>query len=45
VSVQTIRAVFENEEGVLKIGRDGTRTGATRRCEFLKLWLHESTRG
>jgi hypothetical protein len=26
VSVQTIREVFRHEEGVLKIGRDGTRT-------------------
>ena len=29
VSVQTIRSVFQNEEGVLKIGRDGTRTRRT----------------
>jgi hypothetical protein len=26
VSVQTIRAIFQREEGVLKIGRDGTRS-------------------
>jgi len=26
VSVQTVRQIFENEEGVLKIGREGTRT-------------------
>jgi hypothetical protein len=26
VSIQTIREVFKNEEGVLKIGSDGTRT-------------------
>jgi hypothetical protein len=35
VSVQTIRAVFENEEGVLKIGRDGTRT--RRRYKTLRI--------
>jgi hypothetical protein len=26
VSVQTIREIFQREEGVLKIGRDGTRS-------------------
>jgi hypothetical protein len=26
VSVQTVREIFQNEDGVLKIGRDGTRT-------------------
>jgi hypothetical protein len=26
VSVQTIREIFKGEEGVLKIGRDGTRS-------------------
>jgi hypothetical protein len=26
VSVQTIRELFKNEEGVLKIGSEGTRT-------------------
>ena len=26
VSVQTIREIFQREEGVIKIGRDGTRT-------------------
>lgn len=26
VSIQTIREIFRREEGVLKIGRDGTRT-------------------
>jgi hypothetical protein len=26
VSVQTIREIFKDEEGVLKIGKDGTRT-------------------
>jgi hypothetical protein len=29
VSVQTVREIFQNEEGVLKIGRDGTRTRRT----------------
>ena len=35
VSVQTVRQVFENEEGVLKIGRDGTRT--RRRYKTLRI--------
>ena len=35
VSVQTIREIFEREEGVLKIGRDGTRT--RRRYKTLRI--------
>lgn len=35
VSVQTIREIFQNEEGVLKIGRDGTRT--RRRYKTLRI--------
>ena len=29
VSVQTVREIFKSEEGVLKIGKDGTRTRRT----------------
>jgi hypothetical protein len=35
VSVQTIREIFEREEGVLKIGRDGSRT--RRRYKTLRI--------
>ena len=35
VSVQTVREIFQNEEGVLKIGRDGTRT--RRRYKTLRI--------
>ncbi len=35
VSVQTIREIFQNEDGVLKIGRDGTRT--RRRYKTLRI--------
>ena len=35
VSIQTIREIFQNEEGVLKIGRDGTRT--RRRYKTLRI--------
>lgn len=35
VSVQTVREIFEREEGVLKIGRDGTRT--RRRYKTLRI--------
>jgi hypothetical protein len=35
VSVQTIRELFKNEEGVLKIGPDGTRT--RRRYKTLRI--------
>jgi hypothetical protein len=35
VSIQTIRQIFESEEGVLKIGRDGTRT--RRRYKTLRI--------
>lgn len=35
VSVQTIREIFQREEGVLKIGRDGTR--ARRRYKTLRI--------
>jgi hypothetical protein len=35
VSVQTIREIFQREEGVLKIGRDGTRN--RRRYKTLRI--------
>jgi len=35
VSVQTVREIFQNEDGVLKIGRDGTRT--RRRYKTLRI--------
>jgi hypothetical protein len=35
VSVQTIREIFKSEEGVLKIGRDGTRN--RRRYKTLRI--------
>lgn len=35
VSVQTIRQIFDSEEGVLKIGRNGTRT--RRRYKTLRI--------
>jgi hypothetical protein len=35
VSVQTIREIFQREEGVLKIGRDGTRS--RRRYKTLRI--------
>lgn len=35
VSVQTIRQMFEEEDGVLKVGRDGTRT--RRRYKTLRI--------
>ncbi|HXJ11726.1 MAG TPA: hypothetical protein VNH19_05575 [Candidatus Limnocylindrales bacterium] len=35
VSVQTIRDIFQREEGVLKIGRDGTRS--RRRYKTLRI--------
>jgi hypothetical protein len=35
VSVQTIREIFQKEEGVLKIGRDGTRS--RRRYKTLRI--------
>jgi len=35
VSVQTIRDVFRNEEGVLKLGSNGTRT--KRRYKTLRI--------
>jgi hypothetical protein len=35
VSVQTIREIFQHEEGVLKIGRDGTRN--RRRYKTLRI--------
>jgi len=38
VSVQTIRQIFESEEGVLKIGRSGTRT----RRRYFTLRIPES---
>jgi hypothetical protein len=38
VSVQTIRQIFESEEGVLKIGRRGTRT----RRRYFTLRIPES---
>src|ERR1700733_4926975 len=35
VSIQTIREIFQNEDGVLKIGRDGTRS--RRRYKTLRI--------
>jgi hypothetical protein len=35
VSIQTIREIFQNEDGVLKFGRDGTRT--RRRYKTLRI--------
>lgn len=42
VSVQTVRQIFEGEEGVLKIGRDGTRT--RRRYKTLRIPLSVAER-